>query len=372
MENSELMKLKSLIGTQLESDLDLDKIERLILNGNAILFVGAGFSLESINVDGYKLPLAKDLAKIISKENSRYFQSIGADENYINQVENCDDLMISSDIFLKEVPQKNNLLNILKRTFSVKEVTDEQVSICKNSWRKIYTTNYDNAIELASLKSGKTITSLDLTDDTGKYRRHKDICLHINGKIDGANERDLDNKIKLTTSSYLSSDQFLNSPWYSQFKNDIEHCSAIFFVGYSMYDLDVQKILFNNKEIKSKTFFITRENSSKFDNYKLSIFGNILNIGINGFSKILNELSNDGKKEVEIVSSMEMYQNQLDNYEIRDFDISKFMLFGNVSNHYIDQCTLTNDYDRRFIYRKEIEEIKNNILSGDNVSLQVT
>lgn len=367
MENSELMKLKSLIGTQLESDLDLDKIERLILNGNAILFVGAGFSLESINVDGYKLPLAKDLAKIISKENSRYFQSIGADENYIKQVENCDDLMISSDIFLKEVPQKNNLLNILKRTFSVKEVTDEQVSICKNSWRKIYTTNYDNAIELASLKSGKTITSLDLTDDTGKYRRHKDICLHINGKIDGANERDLDNKIKLTTSSYLSSDQFLNSPWYSQFKNDIEHCSAIFFVGYSMYDLDVQKILFNNKEIKSKTFFITRENSSKFDNYKLSIFGNILNIGINGFSKILNELSNDGKKEVEIVSSMEMYQNQLDNYEIRDFYISKFMLFGNVSNHYIDQCTLTNDYDRRFIYRKEIEEIKNNILSGDNV-----
>ncbi|MEY0278314.1 hypothetical protein AB7V71_24800, partial [Escherichia coli] len=123
----------------------------------------------------------------------------------------------------------------------------------------------------------------------------------------------------------------------------------------------------NNKEIKSKTFFITRENSSKFDNYKLSLFGNILNIGINGFSKILNELSNDGKKEVEIVSSMEMYQNQLDNYEIRDFDISKFMLFGNVSNHYIDQCTLTNDYDRRFIYRKEIEEIKNNILSGDNV-----
>ena len=370
MEKNALNLKKSMLYAK-ESGLGekLNKLERLISSGNALLFTGAGFSLHSKNAEGTNIPSAKELATIISSESAKYFEEIKAAQEHIDQIKECDDLMISSDFFLKNVPRKESLLNILKKTFTIKDVTQDQVDICRLKWRRVYTTNYDNTIELASLKSGKVTTSLDLTDKPINYKKTEDICLHINGKIDKANESDLDSKIKLTSSSYLSPDQFLNSSWYSQFKTDIDHCSAIVFVGYSMYDIDVQKILFNNEEIKEKTFFITRNGSSIFDNYKVSLFGDVINIGTEGFADVARLVASKptNSETIEMVSSMELYQLNSENYDIRDSEIVNFMLFGNVKEEYIDQITLTKESERKIIDRHELKSIIDSISSGNNI-----
>lgn len=368
--DSESLNARSSMSYTSEPDNNdnLEKLKRLIATGNALLFTGAGFSLESQNVEGNKIPTAKELAKIISAESAIFFEDKNADEKQINQIKECEDLMVSSDFFLKNIPRRDSLLEILKRTFSINEVTQDQIDICKLNWRKTYTTNYDNTIELANLKAGKTITSLDLTDKPIDYKKAKDICLHINGKLDKASESDLDSKIKLTSSSYLSADQFINSPWYSQFKTDIDHCSAIVFIGYSMYDIDIQKILFDNDEIKEKTFFIAREGTNTFENYKASLFGDVINVGVKGFAELVNDCiaNNNYNENIEMVSSMDLYQLNENSHDIRDSEVANFMLFGNVRNEYIDQLTLSKGIERKIIHRSEYENIVSAINSGHN------
>ncbi|WP_435868365.1 hypothetical protein, partial [Escherichia coli] len=75
----------------------------------------------------------------------------------------------------------------------------------------------------------------------------------------GAEPEDLTSKIKLSDSSYLSPDSFVNSDWYYHFKKDLETASAIVFMGYSMYDMDVKKFLFENPELQEKTYFVVRD-----------------------------------------------------------------------------------------------------------------
>lgn len=195
---------------ELISDETYERLKRLISTGNAIVFVGAGFSKESINIIGSTPPLAKDLALQISNKSANYLKEIDADSHYIEEIKQCDDLMVASDFFLNNIPQKDELLQLLKNNYTIKDVTQEQVDIFSMKWRRIYTTNYDNAIELSLIKSGKSVTPLTLEDAPNQYKSAEDICLHINGRIERSKESDLDSAIKLTTSSYLSPEQFPN------------------------------------------------------------------------------------------------------------------------------------------------------------------
>ncbi|AWR61175.1 hypothetical protein CLH65_18165 [Proteus mirabilis] len=341
------------------SDETYDRLKRLISTGNALVFVGAGFSKDSININGSTPPLAKELALQISNKSANYLKEIGADPQYIEEIKQCDDLMVASDFFLNNIPQKNELLKILKDNYTIKNVTQEQVDIFSIKWRKIYTTNYDNAIELSLNKSGKSVTPLTLEDEPNQYKSAEDICLHINGRIERSKESDLDSTIKLTTSSYLSPEQFLTSSWYRQFKVDIDNSSAIVFLGYSMYDIDIQKIFFNDPSIKNKTFFITKEGTTKFQNYKLAMFGEVINIGINSFSHLIANCieASHQDNDITLINSLELYTLEEEHEEIRDNNVANFMIFGKVSDGYIDQVTLNDNMQDKIILREEVSKI---------------
>ncbi|MFJ5355218.1 MULTISPECIES: SIR2 family protein [Pectobacterium] len=354
---------------ELVSDAAVTRLKRLISTGNALVFVGAGFSIESKNICGTNPPLAKNLALQISDRAAEYLEKINADAGLITEIRKCNDLMVTSDFFLNNIPQKEELLKLLKNNFTIKDVTDEQINTFSMKWRRIYTTNYDNAIELSLNRAGKSVTSLTLEDIPSQYKTAKDICLHINGKIERSKVNDLDSTIKLTTSSYLSPDQFLTSSWYRQFKTDLDNASAIVFLGYSMYDIDIQKIFFNDNSIKNKTFFITKEGTTKFQNYKLGMFGEILSIGINGFSDIAKECINESHqdKNLGLISSMDMYSIEEEHYEIRDSDIANFMIFGMFSDHYINEATLRDNVQDKIVLRKEVDEIIEHIEASHDI-----
>lgn len=353
----------------IKSNFDEEKLKRLLCTGNAIIFTGAGFSLEATNVLGQTPPLARDLALLISEKSARYLADIGAEPQFIDDIRGCSDLMIASDFYLQNIPQKEELLKTLKEHFTLKSVTEAHQIICGQKWRRIYTTNYDNSVELASALANIAITPLTLEDNPADHKNNTNVCLHINGKIDTASENDLDTRVKLTSSSYLSPDQFINSPWYRQFKSDVDHCSAVIFLGYSMYDIDIQRIFFNEPSIKDKSYFIVKENTTIMQNYKLAMLGEVLNIGIKGFASIVNECKTlkENLPIPNMISSMSLYQLHDEHHDIRDIEISNFLIFGNVTEKYIDQTTLQNDLNDKIIYREDVQKIISSIYNDNNI-----
>ncbi|WP_238039285.1 SIR2 family protein, partial [Psychrobacter sp. Ps6] len=187
-------------------EVDIELLKRRISTGKAIVFTGAGFSFGTTNVLNTVPPMAGALAKKLCS---------------LSKLEESDDLMFAADVAIEYIDH-DSILELLKDNYTLKAVSHIHENICKLPWRRFFTTNYDNSIELASLNAGKRIESVDLSSNPTTYLRKDNVCLHINGKIEGAEPEDLISTIKLSDSSYLSPDSFVNSDWYYHFKKDLE------------------------------------------------------------------------------------------------------------------------------------------------------
>ncbi|TOM22919.1 SIR2 family protein, partial [Vibrio parahaemolyticus] len=165
--------LENLDRTKLaQAEVDINLLQQRISSGNAILFTGAGFSLGARNILGSEPPMAKELARKLS-------QISGLDEE-------SDDLMFASEVAL-ELHDHGSILDLLKDNYTINKVSSSHEDICNLPWRRFYTTNYDNSIELSSLNKNKRIESIDISSDPIDYIKKKNVCLHINGKIEGSN-----------------------------------------------------------------------------------------------------------------------------------------------------------------------------------------
>lgn len=99
------------------------------------------------------------------------------------------------------------------------------------------------------------VTSLDAVDEPREHLHKGNVVVHINGSIDRLSASRLGNSFKLTTASYAT-DAFMGSPWAFHFRSDIRSAKAIIFVGYSMYDLDIRRILFE-EDVSDRCLFVT-------------------------------------------------------------------------------------------------------------------
>ncbi|PCQ38542.1 SIR2 family protein [Providencia rettgeri] len=245
------------------------------------------------------------------------------------------------------------------------------------NWRKIYTTNYDDLIEKSLSLIGKTYTVVTCDDIPHQYKDCTDMCFHINGNIINIKESDLESKIKLSQSSYLDSNQFSDTPWYREFKRDVFNAKCIIFVGYSLYDMDIKKLLIENTEyLSEKTFFITRKGSSIIDSFDLIDYGTVLPIGVDGFSEIVDEANAIKETLVNTqheIRTLNLYQHMDSSSTIIDErEVYSSLLFGVNDNLFFDKIALSiinNEYNgvTKFINRKEINDIVNKIQSGGNV-----
>ncbi|HGW7390835.1 TPA: hypothetical protein ACNRGE_005187, partial [Escherichia coli] len=176
---------------------------------------------------------------------------------------------------------------------------------------------------------GKRIESVDLSYKPTNFLKKNNVCLHINGKIEGAEPEDLTSKIKLSDSSYLSPDSFVNSDWYYHFKKDLETASAIVFMGYSMYDMDVKKFLFENPELQEKTYFVVRDGADFKEIFTLRKYGHVLPIGVDRFSDLMKDVQKqsheDGVIFTETLVKYEVFDTQTD---FRDIDSERLFLYG--------------------------------------------
>ena len=317
---------------------DAKQLLQTIAGGRAILFAGAGFSAECKNIRNEHPPLAKDLALSICRKGV---------------FEENEDLMYASDYFL-EKRSKKDLIDILKEYFTIKEVNRSHELIAALDWRRIYTTNYDNAIELAALRSSKSLTPLSSEDNPKVRFRDRDQVVHINGIATMATEEDFDKRIRLTQSSYDSPESFTKSPWYQYFKQEL--CSAIVFVGYSLYDIDIARILFSKDKIfQRKTYFVTRENPRPNLAWRLQSYGLLLPIGVDGFAKYIAETPVEAPHRESWFDTLYKYEMTESDEDITDSYIMNFILNGEINNGAIDNA-ITNIQRRPYMIVREISD----------------
>jgi len=245
-------------------------------NGTSILFTGAGFSFGAKNIRGQMPKDSINLSRAICK---------------IAKIDEDDDLYYSSEYCLDNSPH-HELIDLLKSEYSIKSVSNSHELIAKKSWRRVYTTNYDRVFEIASNNVGKACESISISTPPSQYSQNNQ-CVHMNGTIENLTKDALTDEFKLSDSSYVTPDTLNNSKWKSTFVVDIEHASAIFFVGYSMYDLDIKRIIKNDIDIKNKTFFIVKPGEDEKEIFKLSKYGTVLDIGIDKFAELVSEIIAD-------------------------------------------------------------------------------
>lgn len=264
--------------------MNQEQIIKHILDGNAVLFLGAGFSREATNQLKKKMKDASALSRELCQE-------LGIPED--------DDLSAVSDLYLgnKSAPdydeKAQKLITKLQKNFTCTQVSSAQQIIASQNWIRVYTTNYDDVLETAGEQSGRAYTPM-LLNDPVKQITGTNAVVHLNGYIRNLDKNRLENEFKLCTRSYLIPN-FLESDVYGLFKKDLKEARIIVFIGTSLkYDLNIQQILFAESDYRDKLIFIDRvvepdDKSVILEDNKKKLLGEVFHIGLDGFTKQITE-----------------------------------------------------------------------------------
>lgn len=339
----------------MENIRKLKNLMRIYRNRQCVLFVGAGFSAaaKSKDLEGREIFLPSS-SKLIE-----YFQEKLKEEN--------GDLSSLADLYMDENGE-HGLYKLLKSFYVASSVTNEQEKICIFEWKEIYTTNYDNVIEICLENSGKrhaVYTPMKSPSDVD-YRTLP--VVHINGYMSPVNFEDFRKEIKLTNSQYFS-DDFSRSPWGERFRNDIITSPCIIFAGYSLFDLDVARVLNTFEGMRERIFFILGKNPDRSLRKKLDQFGTVIDFGVDGFADLIDEVIKDtSTPKVDYLSAWEKISLPLPSSKsLRDIDVVNFMMSGSV-DYEIFSSDVINKFYKYAINRKYSDRIvggiENNSLSN--------
>ena len=290
---------------------------RHALNGEAMLFLGAGASRTVRGRKGVPLPIGQELSNKLADE-------CGLSPKY--------DLGDIAEFFI-EKRSETTLINALRKLLKVENTSSDLEIIASIPWSRIWTTNYDDAIEKALDVNHASYTTLTTAADVANARGNRLLVLHINGALKNLRQS-ITPDFVLTSESYATN-AFADSVWSTVFRNDLQTARAIFFVGYSLYDLDVARILFNPVAIFRKTHFIDQSDIDPVLEIKLSKFGSVHGVGVEGFAKTIA----DEKSTWIRPNLIEQYVNwkpvlpTLAHKKTSDEDVYKLVLHGLVDHH---------------------------------------
>lgn len=240
------------------------------LDGQALLFLGSGFSYGAKNAAGTSPMTGASLATHL--------------------VDLCG--FSGEDISLEDAAQEyirqngeEDLIRFLQEEYTIKEVTPAHNQIMSLPYIRVYTTNYDQGAEIAYQKTrpdNPPMASATLSDAPAETIAFP-TCVHLNGCITNLTPETLNNEFRLTESSYVS-ESLENKSWFRQFIQDLRIAKAIIFVGYSMaYDLDIKRHL-SSPEIKDKLVFIVKPKETRFNIHKIELYGKCYSIGNENFA----------------------------------------------------------------------------------------
>jgi len=322
--------------------MDITTAIKHAIDGHAILFVGSGASVGAKPVVGDEFLTGRQLAHHLS--------------DLAGLSPTTDDLNFAAQRCRKTIGE-TKLVEVLQDLFSVSEVADVHRRLSEISWNGIYTTNYDNVLERAYSDRKLKLVPITPDQDTRDYTSRHNTVLHINGYIETLNVNSLNSSFKLTNTSYLT-EAFQKSNWSFVFRRNLEIARAIIFVGYSMYDIDIQRIMYGGDAFKEKTIFIERsgKTSTEIESSLQIDFGEVFAIGLDGFWN-----------EFDQIAATYTAQNTSDTYftfeelcqpttfePIRDDDVFALLLSGTVRKDAVWSTVFGSSKDPYFIIRDQI------------------
>lgn len=334
-------------------EMNIDEVISNILNKEALLFLGAGASTATArNKKGSPLPTGNQLSARLTKE--------------------CDlDREYSLDTITEYVIDEKGqsfLADILKEELDVHSYTASLEELAKQDWIRVWTTNYDLSFEKCARSESNPYFSMSTSRSVDNARGNRKLVVHINGKLD-----DLTNDIPedfILTSKDYATNHFLDSEWSHTFRHDLTRAKSIIFIGYSLADIDIARIIFNSDRIKRKVIFIEHQDIDPIFSNKLKKFGMLSNIGVDNFSDLIKEKSQSWVKpqKLELYRSFDKLaiSDRLASGRSSDDNFYNLIIKGEVINDHL----VTPQEDSRYtIERNKEERMYSNIVSGGGVAL---
>ena len=235
--------------------------------GRALLFLGAGFSWGATSLAGKPFLLGNGLGKAL------------ADEMGIPAEFALDDI---ADIYVSKHGAQA-LLSKLRNWYTARDVSKAHRTIAKLNWTAVYTTNYDDVFERACAEVGRGVVSYGGADAIGRQTKGSLNCVHLNGFVRTATEASIYDELKLTTTSYAAG-AALNIEWLNRFRFDLHAAQAIFFVGYSLADLELRQLL-TAEELKEKSFFVLKPDPDLAEAHRANLYGLPIAKGVDVFAE---------------------------------------------------------------------------------------
>jgi hypothetical protein len=235
--------------------MTLQDIIKFISNDRkAILFLGAGFSLEAETDKGKPIPSAKRLSTLL-------LQEIGITEEA--------PLSFAADQARENIGNEE-LYKLLKQNLTIESFSDDQDYILKQPWHRIYTTNFDNT----GLKYFPEHKIHDATDEPREVSKGDFIYLH--GCLSKCELNNYYHKIKLGEQLYLSGTHTSTS-YHDQLMRDLHECDCCIVVGYGMGDENLSATFYNSDAFINKCFVFSG-NADAITNYRIELIGNNTNL----------------------------------------------------------------------------------------------
>lgn len=323
-----------------------------IFDENCILFLGSGASLTAKNIRGENLKSGGSLA-------NHLFELCG--------LESDNNLTNATEEYLDQFGEYN-LISLLKELYTIRSIQEEHRILGSLNWKRIYTTNYDNALELAYNENGKVLTPVTLSNRPSHFKDKRHISIHINGYIGDLTPETLKDEFKLSEISYLTND-FKDSDWGSLFRQDLVTSDAIFFVGFSLnYDLDLKRIIYSTPELKEKCFFILAENESAPIVRNCMKFGNPETIGLSNFSNRIVELKKSYKPKAKVLQRLLCFKSPVlydTPPDLKDKDFFNLLIEGNINEHLLQYSIYSPDVYPYFILRSKTTQVVDIIKNGE-------
>ncbi len=256
---------------------------------------------------------------------------------------------------------KDKLIDELHNEFTVGTITAYQSHFGEIPWKRIYTTNYDNVLEKAFSENKRKLIPVTSSEEVRRIPKDNTLCVHLNGYIDRLSRDTLMAEFKLTETSYLTS-SIENSPWATLLRDDIKAARALFFVGYSLADLDIKRLLFEHEGLREKCFFILGANPSQITTNTCQKFGQILMLDTKSFGDEIHKIS----VGFQLPEELEFWSPLIEKYELTEkvsvfSDEFVFNLFlqGDLSHEFlVDSMSGGVKY---FLARSEIKDIMEEI-----------
>lgn len=332
--------------------MDLKTALQHAIDGNAVLFLGSGASAGAKPVVGEKFLTGRELALHLSE--------------LAHVTPASDDLNFAAQRYRKKIGD-TKLVELLQGLFSVREVTRDHQRLSEIPWRAIYTTNYDNVLERAYADGKKKLIAVTPDQDSREYTSRRNVIVHINGYIDSITVEALNDSFKLTNTSYLT-ESFSRSNWSFLFRRAIETARAVIFIGYSMYDIDIQRILFSGDEIKAKTIFIERvgKTTEEIENSVQIDFGEVSPVGLGGFWVEYDAVAESYSAQDQSQSFFDFEEFHVDasGDPLRDDDLFGLLLKGEFRTDAIWDRVNSNASQPYYVVRDQVQTSLRAISSG--------